>query len=46
LGLYIVREVARAHGGDVSVTSSRNQGTTFSLRLPVANVPTPRPSMT
>jgi len=34
LGLYIVREIARAHGGDVSVTSSAEAGTTFTLRLP------------
>jgi signal transduction histidine kinase len=35
LGLYIVREIARGHGGDVSVTSSRENGTTFELLLPV-----------
>jgi signal transduction histidine kinase len=35
LGLYIVREIARAHGGDVSVVSSSHQGTTFTLCLPV-----------
>jgi signal transduction histidine kinase len=34
LGLYIVREIAKAHRGDVSVTSSTEQGTTFVLRLP------------
>jgi signal transduction histidine kinase len=34
LGLYIVREIAKAHGGDVSVTSSPEEGTTFALRLP------------
>jgi signal transduction histidine kinase len=31
LGLYIVREIARAHGGDVSVESSDADGTTFLL---------------
>jgi two-component system, sensor histidine kinase and response regulator len=36
LGLYVVREVARAHGGDISVTSSLTDGTTFALRLPRA----------
>jgi signal transduction histidine kinase len=34
LGLYVVREIAKAHGGDVSVTSSATDGTTFVLRLP------------
>jgi signal transduction histidine kinase len=33
LGLYIVREVARAHGGDVNVHSD-SAGTVFSVRLP------------
>ena len=34
LGLYIVRAIAQAHGGDVTVTSSADLGTTFKLRLP------------
>lgn len=29
LGLYIVSEIARAHGGEVRVTSSASEGTTF-----------------
>ena len=33
LGLFIVREVARAHGGDVEVRSDRGE-TTFAVRLP------------
>jgi signal transduction histidine kinase len=35
LGLYIVRSIAQAHGGDVTVTSSTEHGTTFTIRLPV-----------
>lgn len=35
LGLYIAREIAIAHGGDISVESSDLEGTTFTLRLPV-----------
>ena len=35
LGLYIVREIARAHGGDVAVTSTDTEGTTFSATFPV-----------
>lgn len=34
LGLFIVREIARAHGGDVSVVSDAVEGTTFTVRLP------------
>lgn len=34
LGLYIVREVAHAHGGSAEVTSSADTGTTFTLQLP------------
>jgi signal transduction histidine kinase len=34
LGLYIVREIAKAHGGQVSVTSTAEHGTTFAIRLP------------
>lgn len=36
LGLYIVREVARAHGGDVEVHSVEGMGTTFTVSLPTA----------
>jgi PAS domain S-box-containing protein len=34
LGLYITRRLARAMGGDVSVTSTPGAGSTFLLRLP------------
>jgi signal transduction histidine kinase/CheY-like chemotaxis protein len=34
LGLYIVREILRGHGGSVEVASSVETGTTFSVRLP------------
>jgi sigma-B regulation protein RsbU (phosphoserine phosphatase) len=33
LGLYIVRELARAHGGDVAVSSTVQDGTLFSVRF-------------
>lgn len=36
LGLYIVREIARAHGGSVTVRSGAGQGTTFMLQVPHA----------
>ena len=34
LGLYIAREIARSHGGRLSVTSSREAGTAFTMSLP------------
>jgi signal transduction histidine kinase len=34
LGLYICREVARAHGGDIHIASSLQEGTTFTLEIP------------
>ena len=34
LGLFIVREIVRAHGGEVQVSSSEAEGTTFTVRLP------------
>ncbi len=34
LGLAIVREVLRAHGGDIVLASSSANGTAFRLRLP------------
>jgi two-component system sensor histidine kinase SenX3 len=34
LGLSIVRHVAHNHGGDVMVTSTEGEGSTFTLRLP------------
>lgn len=35
LGLYIVRTIAREHGGEVSVKSHLGTGTTFLVRLPL-----------
>lgn len=36
LGLFIVREIAKKHGGDAFVTSTAEGGTTFSARFPRA----------
>jgi signal transduction histidine kinase len=36
LGLNIVRSIAEAHGGSVSVTSEAEAGTHFFLRIPCA----------
>jgi signal transduction histidine kinase len=36
LGLYIVRQFAEAHGGCVEVEAAEGQGSTFTVRLPLA----------
>lgn len=35
LGLVVVRQVTREHGGDIEVESERGKGTRFRLKLPV-----------
>jgi PAS domain S-box-containing protein len=40
LGLYIVQQIAAAHGGGVEARSTREEGTVFTVRLP--RVPPPR----
>jgi signal transduction histidine kinase len=36
LGLYLAREIARRHGGDVVAETDTAPGSTFSLLLPLA----------
>lgn len=35
IGLYVVKEIIKAHGGDVWVNSAENSGSTFYFSLPV-----------
>jgi signal transduction histidine kinase len=34
LGLYICREIVLSHGGEMTIESTQEEGTTFSVRLP------------
>jgi len=40
LGLYIVRQIVEAHGGEVSVASVEGIGTSMVMKLPVRRLPT------
>ena len=36
LGLYYVKKIAEAHGGDVSVSSRPGKGSSFTVTLPIS----------
>ncbi len=41
LGLAIVFQIVRQHGGDIAVLSAAGHGTQFDVRLPLVSVPVP-----
>ncbi len=43
LGLYIARNIVRNHGGDITVTSELNRGTTFYVTLPTVDAQSENP---
>ncbi len=40
LGLYVAREIVRAHGGKMGLTSRKGDGSTFWFTLPLVHYPT------
>jgi len=36
MGLYVVKQIIEAHGGEITVQSEPGQGTTFQIKLPLA----------
>jgi len=45
LGLYLVRQIAHHHGGDVSLTSLPGRGAAFTVSLPLAPTKTGKPTL-
>lgn len=43
LGLYVSKEIARQHGGDLALTASDGAGSTFRLSLPISGAPEGEP---
>lgn len=41
IGLYVAREIARLHGGDIHVESEEGRGTSVTLNIPLARIEEP-----
>lgn len=41
IGLFVVREIVRQHNGMINVESEQGKGSTFTVTLPLAEVPAP-----
>jgi signal transduction histidine kinase len=39
LGLFVTYSIIEAHGGQITATSTAEQGTTFTIHLPVPSLP-------
>lgn len=45
LGLYMVNEIVRRHGGEIQVVSIEGKGTTFRVRIPITGPSTNHPAI-
>lgn len=41
IGLYVVQEIVRQHGGTITVTSAEGEGSAFTVRVPLTHDPLP-----
>lgn len=46
LGLYIVKNIVTRHGGEITVESEANRGSTFTLTIPTAQAVIPKKDLT
>jgi two-component system sensor histidine kinase BaeS len=44
LGLFIVREIVKAHDGEISVESTLGEGASFTVKLPLGATDDSKPS--
>lgn len=44
IGLYVSRKIVDVHGGSIAVESVENEGSSFTVALPLATTPSPAPT--